>query len=159
MSGLRIASAAAAGLLFGVGLGLAGMTNPAKVLAFLDPFGAWDPTLAFVMGSALAVAAVAFRIAAQQSRPWIAESFAMPTRSDVDVKLIAGAILFGAGWGLVGLCPGPALANLFRGRWEVELFVGAMLGGSIVYRLATRRPERSDAGSGAEDGMSTGGAH
>ena len=144
-SRMRAASAGVAGMIFGAGLAVSGMTNPAKVLGFLDPLGRWDPTLAFVMGGALAVAAVAFRVARRSSRPWLAESFAIPTRADLDPQLLVGATLFGLGWGLVGLCPGPALANLFRGRWEVELFVASMIGGVLLYRFVTRDPARAHA--------------
>ena len=157
MSALRVASSGVAGLIFGAGLALSGMTNPAKVLNFLDVFGAWDPTLACVMGAALAVAAIAFRIAARRSHPWLADAFALPTRTDIDPQLVGGAILFGAGWGFVGLCPGPALASLFRGRWEVELFVGAMLGGVLAYRWLTHDPDSAGAparATGAEDSRS-----
>jgi uncharacterized membrane protein YedE/YeeE len=157
-SGIRTASAGVAGMVFGAGLALSGMTNPAKVLGFLDPLGRWDPTLAFVMGGALAVAAVAFRVARGRRRPWLAESFAIPARTDVDPQLLIGAMLFGLGWGLVGLCPGPALANLFRGRWEVELFVGSMVGGVLVYRLVTRGRARIRAVSGSGAGVNRGAA-
>ena len=125
------------GVVFGVGLAISGMTNPAKVLGFLDVAGNWDPTLAFVMGGALAVSSVGFAIARRSLRPWLAETFAIPTRSDLDARLIGGAALFGIGWGLVGLCPGPALANLARGSPQVYIFVGAMLVGVVVHRFAT----------------------
>ncbi len=127
------------GIVFGAGLAVSGMTNPAKVLAFLDVFGRWDPTLAFVMGGALVVSATGFALARRRSRPWLAESFAIPTLRDIDPKLIGGAALFGVGWGLVGLCPGPALANLCRGSAEVLLFVGAMIAGVVLYRFALGR--------------------
>lgn len=127
------------GIVFGAGLAVSGMTNPAKVLAFLDVFGRWDPTLAFVMGGALVVSATGFALARRRSRPWLAEAFAIPTLRDIDPKLIGGAALFGVGWGLVGLCPGPALANLCRGSAEVLLFVGAMIAGVVLYRFALGR--------------------
>jgi len=127
------------GIVFGAGLAISGMTNPAKVLAFLDVFGRWDPTLAFVMGSALAVTAIGFAVARRSSRPWLGEAFAIPTRSDIDARLIGGAALFGVGWGLVGLCPGPALANVSRGSGEVVVFVGAMIAGVVLHRVATGR--------------------
>ena len=126
--------AAISGLIFGAGLAVSGMTNPAKVLAFLDLFGAWDPTLAFVMGGALAISSVGFALARRRSRPWFAETFSLPTRTDLDPKLVGGAVLFGVGWGLVGLCPGPALANLSRGSADITLFVAAMIAGVLVYR-------------------------
>jgi len=127
------------GVVFGAGLAISGMTNPAKVLAFLDVFGRWDPTLAFVMGGALAVTASGYVLARGRARPWLAETFAIPTRSDIDARLLGGAALFGAGWGIVGLCPGPALANLSRGSVEIDIFVGAMIAGVVLYRVALER--------------------
>jgi uncharacterized membrane protein YedE/YeeE len=126
------------GIVFGAGLAVSGMTDPAKVLAFLDVFGTWDPTLAFVMGGALAVSGVGYGIARRRTRPWLGQAFAIPTRRDLDASLIGGAALFGIGWGLVGLCPGPALANLARGSVEIALFVGAMMVGILGHRLLTR---------------------
>jgi uncharacterized membrane protein YedE/YeeE len=125
------------GVVFGVGLAISGMTNPAKVMGFLDVAGDWDPTLAFVMGGALAVSSVGFAIARRSVRPWLAATFALPARNDLDAQLIGGAALFGIGWGLVGLCPGPALANLARGSPQIHVFVGAMLVGVLVHRFAT----------------------
>jgi len=135
------------GIVFGVGLGVSGMTNPAKVLAFLDVFGRWDPTLAFVMGGALAVSALGFAAARRRARPWLADAFAIPTRRDIDPRLVGGAALFGVGWGLVGLCPGPALANLSRGSAEIAVFTLAMLAGVVLHRFVTRerRPAASQA--------------
>jgi len=127
------------GVVFGAGLAVSGMTNPAKVLAFLDVFGRWDPTLAFVMGSALAVSALGFALARRSPRPWLAETFAIPTRRDIDPQLIGGAALFGVGWGLVGLCPGPALASLSRGSGEIVVFVAAMVAGVLLHRFAIGR--------------------
>jgi uncharacterized membrane protein YedE/YeeE len=135
---MRLAASALAGIVFGAGLAVSGMTNPAKVLAFLDVAGRWDPTLAFVMGGAVSVSAVAFALARRRARPWLAEAFAVPTRRDIDPALLAGSALFGAGWGLVGLCPGPALASLVRGAPEVYVFTAAMVTGVALYRLATR---------------------
>ena len=135
---MRTLSALVCGVLFGVGLAIAGMTNPAKVLAFLDVAGAWDPTLALVMGAALAVSTLGVAIAGRLDRPWLAETFAIPTRRDLDPRLIGGAMLFGVGWGLVGLCPGPALANLGRGSGEIGIFVVAMVVGIAWVRLAPR---------------------
>jgi uncharacterized protein len=133
-----LAMSALAGIVFGAGLAVSGMTNPAKVLAFLDVAGRWDPTLAFVMGGAVSVSAVAFAIARRRARPWLAQTFAVPTRRDIDPALLAGSAVFGVGWGLVGLCPGPALASLVRGAPEVYVFTGAMVTGIALYRLATR---------------------
>jgi len=140
---MRSLAAAICGIVFGAGLAVSGMTNPAKVLGFLDFTGRWDPTLAFVMGGALAVSAVGFAVVRRSARPWFAEAFSLPARRDFDRDLIVGAALFGVGWGLVGLCPGPALASLWRTSGEVFLFVGAMLGGVLLHRLpAQRRPAR-----------------
>ncbi len=142
----RILAALAAGALFGVGLVLSGMANPAKVLAFLDLAGHWDPSLAFVMAGAIPVAAIGFRLGAKRAGPLCApppgaEGFAPPPRGLVDARLIGGAVLFGAGWGLAGFCPGPALAALGFGGWQPWLFVAAMLAGMGLFRLlpAARR--------------------
>ncbi len=138
---MRTLAAALCGIVFGIGLAVSGMTNPAKVLGFLDVTGHWDPTLAFVMGGALAVSAVGFAVAGSSARPWFAETFSLPARRDLDRELLLGAALFGVGWGLVGLCPGPALASLWRASGDVFLFVGAMIGGVLLHRLsAHRRP-------------------
>ena len=126
------------GIVFGAGLAISGMTNPAKVLAFLDVAGHWDPTLLFVMGSALAVSTVGVAIAQRRVRPWLAETFALPTRKDIDAQLVAGAVIFGVGWGLVGVCPGPAIAVLSRGSLPATVFVAAMLTGIVAHRVATR---------------------
>lgn len=126
------------GTVFGIGLATSGMTNPAKVLGFLDVFGAWDPTLVFVMGGALLVSAFGTLLVRGRERPWFADSFSIPTRRDLDPSLIAGASVFGAGWGLVGLCPGPALANISRGSVEILVFVAAMIAGVFTYRLIAR---------------------
>jgi hypothetical protein len=137
------------GIVFGVGLAVSGMTNPAKVLAFLDVFGRWDPTLAFVMAGAVAVSAAGYAVARRRERAWLGGAFGIPTRRDLDARLLGGAALFGVGWGLVGLCPGPALASLGRGSGEVTLFVGAMLAGIALHRLATRaRAAAPSEGSG-----------
>lgn len=144
---MRELSALGLGILFGVGLAVAGMTDPAKVLAFLDVSGAWDPSLAVVMASALAVSAAGYAVARRRERAWLGDALAIPTRRDIDAPLIGGATLFGVGWGLVGLCPGPALANLFRGSAEVGLFVAAMLAGVAGYQSLTRRTNPSAATS------------
>ena len=133
------------GASFGGGLAVSGMTNPAKVLNFLDVAGAWDPTLAFVMGGAVVVSALGFARARRRSRPWLGERFEFPTRSDVDADLVLGAVLFGVGWGLVGLCPGPALADVVRGAWQVGVFVAALLAGAGLHRAwAARRRRQVD---------------
>lgn len=132
-----IAAAFASGLLFGIGLVVSQMVNPAKVLGFLDLFGAWDPSLAFVMGGAVAVSALGSRISSGQPRPAFAPLRAMPARRDLDGRLIAGAALFGIGWGLVGLCPGPALVGLSFGLWQLFVFVAAMIAGMAIFRVVS----------------------
>jgi uncharacterized membrane protein YedE/YeeE len=123
------------GLLFGLGMAIAGMTDPAKVLGFLDVTGTWDPTLAFVMGGALAVNAVAYALTRRRARPVFGVRFHLPTRSDIDARLVVGAAIFGLGWGLVGFCPGPALAGLASGSVTVLIFVSGLVGGTLAGRL------------------------
>jgi uncharacterized membrane protein YedE/YeeE len=108
------------------------------VQGFLDVAGAWDATLAFVMGSALATTALGYRIVRAQGRPVLAPSFALPTRTDLDAPLVVGAALFGVGWGLVGLCPGPAIASLARGSAELLVFVAALVAGAAAQRWLRR---------------------
>ena len=127
--------AAIAGIVFGLGLGVSQMVDPAKVLAFLDLAGDWDPSLAFVMGGAVAVSLVAFRYSLRRRAPLLARSFALPEVSGIDARLLAGAALFGAGWGLVGFCPGPAIASFAFGQVESALFVAAMAAGMAVANL------------------------
>ena len=129
-----------AGLLFGVGLVVSRMTNPAKVLAFLDVAGNWDPSLAFVMGGALAVAALGNWIASSRPAPLAAATFQWPASRDIDARLIGGAALFGTGWGLVGFCPGPALAALGFGPWPVVVFIVAMLAGMAAHAFLLPAP-------------------
>ncbi len=126
------------GTLFGFGLAVSGLADPARVLGFLDVAGAWDPRLAFVMAGALLVTGLGYTAARRRERSGRGVPLALPTRQDIDFDLIAGATVFGIGWGLIGLCPGPALANLHRGSFEVVLFVGAMLVGVVGYRLPGR---------------------
>ena len=122
-----------AGLLFALGLVVSGMTQPAKVIGFLDITGKWDPSLAFVMGGALLVTLIAFAITPRTGkRPWFAEKFELPTRKDIDVKLMGGAALFGIGWGLAGYCPGPAFASLYAGGMDIVIFMAALLCGMYV---------------------------
>lgn len=139
---MRHVSALLMGLIFGVGLAWSGMTDPMKVLAFLDLAGAWDPTLAFVMGGALLVNLPLFWLTRKRGRPLFEERFALPTRQDLDPRLIGGSALFGIGWGIGGFCPGPALASLGSGAPVVIGFVGMMLLGMW---LADRIPARSAA--------------
>lgn len=119
----------ASGVLFGMGLVLGGMTDPAKVIGFLDLAGRWDPSLAFVMGGALCVTLPTFQLLKSKARPLFETRFFLPTRQDVDGALLGGATLFGIGWGIAGLCPGPAVANLAFGSPQVIAFVVSMVAG------------------------------
>ena len=131
----NLLSSALSGLLFALGLGLAGMTDPAKVLGFLDFAGAWDPSLAFVMGGAMATYAVARRLILKRGTPVLGGSFPTFPKSKPDARLIAGAALFGIGWGLGGWCPGPAFASMGAGASHLLLFVGSMLAGMWLFRV------------------------
>ncbi len=133
-----------AGTLFGLGLAISGMMNPAKVIGFLDVAGGWDPTLAFVMGGALLVTVPAFRLILGRPRPILADGFALPTKSALDGRLLGGAALFGVGWGLSGFCPGPAVAALVTGLTPVFAFVAAMMAGMVLYAWVFERPDRGD---------------
>lgn len=128
------------GLLFGLGLLISGMTDPNRVQDFLDLAGRWDPTLAFVMGGALLVTVPAFALLRRRQRPIFAERFGWPALATVDARLVGGALLFGVGWGLVGLCPGPALVNLVTGHVGVLVFCLAMVAGMLLHdRVIDRR--------------------
>jgi uncharacterized membrane protein YedE/YeeE len=126
------------GLIFGAGLAISGMINPLKVLAFLDVAGDWDPSLAFVMGGAIPVAAIGFAIGRRQRAPMLSTVFMRPLKSDFDARLLTGAALFGIGWGLTGYCPGPAIASIGHAAPASLVFVAAMLGGMGLYRLRLR---------------------
>ena len=136
---MPILSAFLCGLIFGTGLLVSGMTDTARVLGFLDvlaiPKGGWDPTLAIVMAAALIASIPGFALARRRGRPVLAEVTAWPTRTGIDRPLIAGAVLFGAGWGLVGLCPGPAIVNLATLSPPVLLFVAAMIAGMAAHAI------------------------
>jgi len=132
-----------AGTLFGLGLAVSGMMNPAKVIGFLDIAGDWDPTLMFVMGGALLITVPAFRLILKRQRPILADGFALPTKSALDARLLGGSALFGVGWGLSGFCPGPAVAALVTGLTPVFAFVAAMLAGMVLYAWVFERPDRS----------------
>ncbi|WP_440480682.1 DUF6691 family protein [Qipengyuania mesophila] len=123
------------GTLFGAGLTLGGMTDPARVRGFLDLFGDWDPTLAFVMGGAVIVMAIVWRVVPRMAAPLFEEQFHFPTRKDFDARLIGGAALFGIGWGIAGLCPGPGIAALVIAPQAAAIFVLAMLSGMAIVRL------------------------
>ena len=122
------------GTLFGLGLAISGMVNPQKVIGFLDFAGDWDPTLALVFGGALLVTIPAFRLILKRSHPVLAEEFELPTKKDVDGRLLAGAAIFGVGWGLAGFCPGPAVTALASGLAPVFAFVAAMVAGMAAYK-------------------------
>jgi uncharacterized membrane protein YedE/YeeE len=127
-----------AGLLFGAGLGLSGMSDPVRVQGFLDLFGAWDPTLTFVMGGAILPMAFAWIWRRRLEKPFAEARFDLPSTTKLNRNLILGALLFGAGWGIGGLCPGPALADLSIAPMQAGVFVVAMLGGMAVHRFTTR---------------------
>ena len=148
---VRSSVALLAGILFGLGLAVSQMVNPAKVLGFLDiaaawqpVAGGWDPSLALVMAGALAVSAVGFRLALRRPAPVFGAAFDLPRMTAIDVRLVAGAAIFGVGWGLVGFCPGPAFASLVFGLPRSFVFVAAMVAGAWVYRgsLPAPAPQR-----------------
>ena len=126
------------GLLFGLGLMLSGMTDPGKVIGFLDLFGAWDPSLALVMGGAILVGFFAFTVAKKRSTTFIGGVLRFPTNMDIDKKLVVGSVLFGAGWGLAGFCPGPAMVSMADGQPKALVFVLAMLVGMLGFELMDR---------------------
>jgi uncharacterized protein len=131
---LRVLAALLSGTVFGLGLAVSGMMNPAKVIGFLDLAGDWDPTLAFVMGGALLVTIPAFRLISHRPRPLLADEFDLPKKTTLDARLVGGAALFGVGWGLVGFCPGPAVAALATGLAPVFVFAAAMLTGMLIHK-------------------------
>jgi hypothetical protein len=132
---MQALAALAAGLLFGLGLTVSQMANPTKVLDFLDLAGDWDPSLAFVLAGAVATAALGFRLVQCAGRPLLAPAFRLPSATRIDRPLLLGAAIFGLGWGLVGFCPGPALAALGLDGLPVPVFVLAMLAGMLLHRL------------------------
>jgi uncharacterized membrane protein YedE/YeeE len=137
---LRAFASLVAGLLFGFGLALSGMMNPLRVLGFLDIAGNWDPSLAFVLAGAVGVSALGYFARTRMNHPVLSDQFHVPTSQRVDLRLLLGAALFGIGWGLVGLCPGPALAALPLGLFRISVFVAAMLTGMVLYRILAERP-------------------
>lgn len=128
-----------AGAVFGIGLIVSGMANPAKVLGFLDLFGNWDPSLAFVMGGAILVGVLAFALARRRTVSLLGLQMRMPASTQVDRRLVGGGLLFGMGWGLAGFCPGPALVALGMGEHKAVVFVAAMLAGMVLFELLERR--------------------
>ena len=127
------------GLVFGLGLIVSGMANPAKVLGFLDLAGAWDPSLMLVMGGAIGVALPAFWLARRRSKSLLVDSMQLPTSRRIDRRLLLGSLAFGAGWGIAGFCPGPALVSLLAGQPKAWLFVIAMLVGMALFEVLERR--------------------
>ena len=132
---MTTAIAALVGLIFGLGLLVSGMANPQKVLGFLDLAGPWDPSLALVMGGAIAVGLVGFALARKRQRSLLGEPMQMPSRTDIDAPLLIGSALFGIGWGLAGYCPGPALTGITAGMPSAILFSAAMLAGMVLFGL------------------------
>lgn len=134
----RIIVGLLAGLLFGLGLTVSHMIDPAKVIGFLNLAGHWDPSLVLVLAAAVTVAGAGFAIARRRSAPFCDARFAEPARTQLDMRLVGGAVLFGVGWGLVGYCPGPALASLSVGGVAPVVFVAAMLAGMLLFNLLDR---------------------
>ena len=128
------------GLVFGLGIAISGMMNPAKVLNFFDIAGTWDPSLAFVMGGAVAVTFIGYRLVWRRPAPLFERAFQLPTARQIDLRLIGGSALFGIGWGIAGFCPGAAIPALGTGRWEVALFVTALVVGLGLARLVRGLP-------------------
>ena len=129
------------GLVFGLGLILAGMTDPGKVIGFLDLAGAWDPSLAFVMGGAIAIGFVGFAVARRRTTAFLGGVMHLPASTDIDRRLIVGSLVFGVGWGLAGFCPGPAVVAAGAGHWQAALFTAAMLAGMGLHEV-TLQPAR-----------------
>lgn len=130
-----VVPASVAGIIFGAGLAMSDMVNPARVLGFLDIAGHWDPTLAFVMGGAVVASAIGYAFSRRLRSPLFGKSFFIPENRRLDSQLIGGAALFGVGWGMVGFCPGPAIAGLVYGMWQPWLFVAAMTVGMLLQRI------------------------
>ncbi len=136
---MRKLTAFIAGLIFGLGLLLAGMANPPKVLGFLDLAGAWDPSLGLVMAGAIGVALLPLTWAKRRQRSLLGAPMQLPVKRELDRRLIGGSLLFGVGWGIAGICPGPAVAIVLTGHWQVLLFVAAMLLGMLLFEVLERR--------------------
>lgn len=146
---MRALASLLAGLIFGAGLIVAGMTNPAKVVNFLDVAGTWDPSLAFVMGGAVVVTFLGYRLAWRWPAPLLGHAFVLPTLTAIDRRVLVGPAVFGVGWGLAGLCPGPALTTLTLGGVDSVTFVLAMLLGMWAARALAARPVAAVPGRGA----------
>jgi len=135
---MQILMAFVTGTIFGIGLILSGMTDPSKVIGFLDLAGHWDPSLAFVMGGAILVGVVAFRFARGREKSLLGNEMRLPTSSQIDRRLVLGSLAFGTGWGLAGYCPGPALVSVAQGGAQPLIFVAAMLAGMVIYEIQDR---------------------
>lgn len=133
------------GLLFGWGLLISGMTDPGKVLGFLDLAGAWDPSLAFVMGGGVLVGLVGFALAKKRTTTFLGSAMHLPTSRDIDRRLVLGSLTFGAGWGLAGFCPGPGIVAMGAGESKATLFVVAMIAGMLAFELLNRKPKATAA--------------
>ncbi len=143
---MRIASAALAGLVFGIGLALSGMLDPERVLGFLDiAGGAWDPTLVFVLAGAVGVSAIGYGLTRRRGAPLYDTGFHLPEATAIDARLIGGAAIFGAGWGLVGYCPGPAIASIGFAGTPTAIFCLALVGGMLLHRVTMPDPSRQTA--------------
>ncbi|WP_084419710.1 DUF6691 family protein [Henriciella litoralis] len=140
---IRNLSALVAGIVFGLGLVISQMVNPAKVIAFLDIAGNWDPSLAFVMGGAVIVTFIGYRLVWSMKKPLLGETFQLPQKREIDAKIAIGAVLFGMGWGLVGLCPGPAIAALTFGGGKAVGFIAAMAIGMLAFELGSKALSRN----------------
>ena len=138
---MKLVYAVFTGLVFGIGISISGMIDPAKVLNFFDIAGTWDPSLAFVMAGALAVTFIGYKLAWRRAAPLFDNRFEVPTSTIVDAKLVGGAALFGIGWGIAGFCPGAAIPALGTGRWEVVLFLVAVVAGFFLRRLVAPMPD------------------
>ena len=142
---MKLVYAVFTGLVFGIGISISGMIDPAKVLNFFDIAGTWDPSLAFVMGGALLVTFFGYRLAWRREAPLFGKRFEVPTSTVIDGKLVGGSALFGIGWGIAGFCPGAAIPALGTGRWEVALFLVAVVVGFFLRRLVAPVPESAAA--------------
>ena len=142
---MKLIYAVMTGLVFGTGISISGMIDPAKVLNFFDIAGTWDPSLAFVMGGALLVTFFGYRLTWQRGAPLFDKRFEVPTSTEIDGKLVGGSALFGIGWGIAGFCPGAAIPALGTGRWEVALFLVAVVFGFFLRRLVAPVPESAAA--------------
>jgi uncharacterized membrane protein YedE/YeeE len=146
---MHIFTALMAGLIFGIGLLASGMANPAKVLGFLDLAGAWDPSLALVMMGAIGVGLLGFHRTKGRQRSWLGLPMKLPTASQVDRRLVLGSLTFGAGWGLAGYCPGPAIVSLGAGQFSALIFVLAMVAGMLLFEALQALKVRKQTGSQA----------